>query len=129
MLAWPFPIEPDPEGEKVPPSLPFIVDAHVHLFPDPFFESIWRWFEQFAWSIRYKLKAAEVIDFLLSRGISHIVALHYAHKPGMARMLNAYMADLCSLRPQVTGTATVFPGEEGLPAPYSKRRFNSACTG
>ena len=30
----------------------------------------------------------------------------------MARMLNAYMADLCSLQPQVTGTATVFPGEE-----------------
>ena len=112
MLAWPFPIEPDPEGEKVPPSLPFIVDAHVHLFPDPLFEAIWQWFEQFAWSIRYKLKAGEVIDFLLSRGISHIVALHYAHKPGMARMLNAYMADLCSLRPQVTGTATVFPGEE-----------------
>lgn len=112
MLDWPFPMEHDPEGEKVPPSLPFIVDAHVHLFPDPLFEAIWQWFEQFAWPIRYKLKAAEVIDFLLSRGICHIVALHYAHKPGLARMLNAYMADLCSLRPQVTGTATVFPGEE-----------------
>lgn len=113
MLNWPFPIESDPEGERVSPSLPFIVDAHVHLFPDPLFEAIWQWFERFAWSIRYPLKAPEIIEFLLSRGIGHIVALHYAHKPGIARMLNAYMAELCSLRPQVTGTATVFPGEEG----------------
>jgi uncharacterized protein len=112
VLAWPFPIEPDPEGDKVPPSLPFIVDAHVHLFPDPLFGAIWQWFEGFAWSIRYKLSAADIIDFLLSRGIGHIVALHYAHKPGIARSLNAFMADLCSLRPQVTGTATVFPAEE-----------------
>ncbi|MGO9567028.1 MAG: amidohydrolase family protein [Desulfomonilaceae bacterium] len=116
MLTWPFPIELDPEGEKVPRSLPFIVDAHVHLFPDPLFDAIWKWFEQFAWPIRYRLKAADVIDFLLSRGISHIVALHYAHRPGIARMLNAFMAELCSAHPQVTGTATVFPGEEGARA-------------
>ena len=92
------------------------MDAHVHLFPDPLFEAIWQWFERFAWSIRYPLKAPDIIDFLLSRGIDHIVGLHYAHKPGIARMLNTFMAELCSRHPQVTGTATVFPGEEDAAA-------------
>jgi uncharacterized protein len=116
VVAWPFPLELDPEGEKVPASLPLIVDAHVHLFPDPLFEAIWQWFEGFAWSIRYKLTADDIIEFLLSRGIGHIVALHYAHRPGIARSLNAFMAELCGRYPQVTGTATVFPGEKGARA-------------
>jgi hypothetical protein len=54
-----------------------------------------------------------VIQFLLSRGVSRIVALHYAHKPGMARFLNEYMAGLCRTEPRVIGLATVHPGEEG----------------
>ena len=102
----------DPEGDKLPESLPPVIDAHVHLFPDRLFGSIWQWFEQFGWPIRYQLKAPQVIDFLLSRGINHIVGLHYAHKPGAAVKLNDHMAHLCGLYPQVTGMATVFPGEE-----------------
>jgi predicted TIM-barrel fold metal-dependent hydrolase len=101
----------DEEGEKVPPALPPVVDAHVHLFPDPLFQAIRQWFDQFGWPIRYRLAAPQLVDFLFSRGISHIVALHYAHKPGIARMLNDFMAELCDRYPNVTGTATVFPGE------------------
>jgi predicted TIM-barrel fold metal-dependent hydrolase len=40
------------------------------------------------------------------------VGLHYAHRPGVARELNAYMTKLCRKIPQLTGMATVFPGEE-----------------
>ena len=112
MLQTPLPAMDDLEGKKLPPSLPFVVDAHVHLFPDNLFHSIWEWFDDFGWPIRYRLTAPRVIDFLLSRGVGHVVALHYAHKPGVARMLNAYMADLCRKHPHVTGTATIFPGEE-----------------
>lgn len=103
----------DEEGERIPSSLPRVIDAHVHLFPDPVFEAIWRWFDAYGWRVRYKLTTPKVIDFLLSRGVSHIVALQYAHKPGMARMLNAYMADVCRGEPRVTGLATVLPGEDG----------------
>jgi uncharacterized protein len=39
--------------------------------------------------------------------------LHYAHAAGIARALNRFMADFCRGYPQVTGTATVFPGEQG----------------
>ena len=103
----------DPEGARLPASLPPVVDAHVHLFPDRLFEAIWRWFDTHGWPIRYRLLSEQTIDFLLARGVTHLVALHYAHKPGIAREMNAYMAELCRTRPQVTGMATVFPGEPG----------------
>ena len=112
MLQTPLPALDDPEQSHVPKNLPVVIDAHVHLFPDNLFASIRQWFEKFGWPIRYHLKSSEVIEFLLSRGVHHIVGLHYAHRPGVARELNGYMAKLCRKFPQVTGMATVFPGED-----------------
>jgi uncharacterized protein len=109
----PLPALDDPEGEHLPSQLPPVVDAHVHLFPDRVFEAVWRWFDQYGWPIRYKLHTPEVMRFLFARGVSRVVALHYAHKPGMAAFLNQYMAEVCATDPRVIGLATVFPGEEG----------------
>jgi predicted TIM-barrel fold metal-dependent hydrolase len=50
---------------------------------------------------------------LFERGVTRIVALHYAHKPGLARSMNEFMAALCAKEPRITGLATVFPGEPG----------------
>ncbi len=111
--SLPLPALGDEEGERLPQSLPDVVDAHVHLFPDRLFEAIWQWFDQHAWPVRYRLHSERVVDFLLARGVKHLVALHYAHKGGIARGLNAYMAELCRSRPRVLGVATVFPGERG----------------
>ena len=112
MLQTPLPALDDPEQSHVPKNLPVVIDAHVHLFPDNLMASIWQWFEKFGWPIRYRLKATEVIEFLLSHGVHHIVGLHYAHRPGIARKLNGYMAKLCRNFSQLTGMATVFPGED-----------------
>jgi predicted TIM-barrel fold metal-dependent hydrolase len=90
-----------------------VVDAHVHVFPERVFEALWRWFDTHAWPIRYKLQAREVLNFLFSRGVSRAVALHYAHRPGMARALNDFVAQLCAEEPRLIGLATVLPGEEG----------------
>ena len=104
----------DPEGSYVPKDLPPIVDAHVHIFPSKIFSAVWNWFGEHAWQIRYRLTSAQVFEFLFSRGISRIVALQYAHKPGIAAGLNTYMAQKCrEAGSRVTGLATVFPGEEG----------------
>jgi predicted TIM-barrel fold metal-dependent hydrolase len=74
---------------------------------------VWRWFDDHAWRIRYRMRTRDVFDFLLSRGVRHVVALQYAHKPGIARQLNRYMAERCREHDgRVTGMATVFPGEE-----------------
>jgi hypothetical protein len=101
----------DEEGARVPASLPPVVDAHVHLFPDPVFAAVWRWFDEHGWPVRYKLSTPALIEFLLSRGLQHLVALQYAHKPGIARGLNAYLAQICRAEPRVTGLATVHPAE------------------
>lgn len=111
LLAFPFEAPNDEEGDRVPEGMPFVVDAHVHIFPDRIFESIHKWFDLHAWPIRYRLTAASLLDFLLSRGIGHVIALHYAHKPGIARELNAFAAEVCARFDRVTGMATVFPGE------------------
>jgi predicted TIM-barrel fold metal-dependent hydrolase len=111
MLVLPMPVLDDPEGDSVPAHVLYTVDAHVHLFPDPLFHAIWQWFDHYAWPVRYRLTARDIVDFLLTRGVGHVVALHYAHAPGIARSLNRFMADISSAYPQVTGTATVFPGE------------------
>jgi predicted TIM-barrel fold metal-dependent hydrolase len=103
----------DQEGARVPQGLPPVVDAHVHLFPERLFEAVWRWFDNYGWPIRYKIHSRKVVEFLLSRGIARLVALHYAHKPGMARVLNDYVAEIARAEPRVTGLATVFPGEPG----------------
>ncbi len=113
MPVMPLPGINDFEGHSVPDACLKVVDAHVHLFPDAIFRAMWNWFELYAWPVRYKLTSAEIMQFLSSRGIAHVVGLHYAHKPGIAGGLNRYMADLCAEYPQLTGTATVFPGEKG----------------
>lgn len=110
-LSRPLPALDDVDGVRVDPDLPYVVDSHVHVFPDRVFAAIYRWFETYGWPIRHPLGAADVIDFVLSRGVGHIVALHYAHRPGIARSLNTFLAELVRTRPRVTGVATVFPGE------------------
>jgi predicted TIM-barrel fold metal-dependent hydrolase len=113
MLKTPLPALNDIEDHKIPSSLPFVVDSHVHIFPEGIFKAIWDWFDKYGWPIRYRLTSPDVLNYLLSRGVGHIVALQYAHKSGTARKLNSYMAEICQEFPnKVTGMATVFPGEK-----------------
>ena len=103
----------DQEGPKVPEGLPPVMDTHVHIFPRSIFSAIWKWFDENAWHIRYQMATSQIFEFLLSHGIRHIIALQYAHKPGIARQLNKYMSEKCrEYEGQVTGMATVFPGED-----------------
>jgi uncharacterized protein len=110
-LEKPLPALDDEEGARVPEDFPAVVDAHVHLFPDRLFDAIWRWFDRYGWPIRHKLYTPEVIDFLLSRGVGHLVAFGYAHKPGVADSLNQLLARVSAENPRVTALAAVHPGE------------------
>lgn len=90
-----------------------LIDAHVHLFPDRLIEAIRRWFDQHAWDIQYRLTAEQCIATLAAGGVDRMVALPYAHKPGMAEALNAFTLELSRRHPQVVPCCTVFPGEPG----------------
>jgi len=112
MLKPNMPSVNDQEDPTVPSGLPAVIDAHVHIFPRSMFSAVWKWFDDNGWHIRYQMTSPRVFEFLLSHGIQHIIAFQYAHKPGIANMLNTYMAEKCSLFTNgVTGLATVFPGE------------------
>lgn len=112
MLATPLVGLDDEEGLRVPEGLPPIVDAHVHVFARGLFEAIWRWFDRWGWPIRYKLGADEVATFLRARGVAGMVLLHYAHKPGIARGMNTFVADVARRTPGALGLATVHPDDE-----------------
>ena len=112
MLHPQLPHIDDREGETIPKGFPAVIDSHVHVFPDKIFTAVRQWFDRHAWRIRYQLSTARIFDFLLSRGVGHIVALQYAHVPGIANDLNRYMLAQCHRHPgRITGLATVFPGE------------------
>ena len=76
-------------------GLPRVIDAHVHIFPDKIFSAVRNWFDAYAWKIRYRDSSADLLSFLLNQGVDRIVALQYAHKPGIARSLNQYMSEVC----------------------------------
>jgi hypothetical protein len=42
----------DREGDHLPPGLPRVADAHVHVFPPDLFGAVWQWFDENAWPIR-----------------------------------------------------------------------------
>jgi len=113
MLKKNMPSYDDTEGPQVPAGYPGVIDAHVHLFPHRIASAVWQWFDDNGWPIRYQMTSSEVLEYLLSRGVRHVIALQYAHKPGIAADLNRYMTLKCDeYKGHVTGMATVFPGEK-----------------
>ena len=76
MLKANMPSFNDEEGSKLPDGLPPVIDAHVHIFPGSIFSAIRKWFDENAWHIRYQMTSSGIFEFLLSRGIEHIIGDH-----------------------------------------------------
>ena len=90
-----------------------LIDAHVHLLPDRLMAAIRSWFDTHAWDIRYRQGVDENVAMLRAGGVDRMVALPYAHKPGMARALNDFTREVADRHPSVVPCCTVFPGEDG----------------
>jgi uncharacterized protein len=90
-----------------------IIDFHVHLFPDRLFDSIWKFFEQnYGWRVLHHLYYRECVAFLRQRGIGPIVYSNYAHKPGVARGINAWNLKVLEEIPDMYCFAAYHPGDE-----------------
>jgi predicted TIM-barrel fold metal-dependent hydrolase len=83
-----------------------VIDVHTHLHPPALFAAIRRWFaERSDWDLSGKpTEPREVAAALRAAGVERFVYFSYAHKPGMARELNAWL----------TGTARELGGA-GIP--------------
>lgn len=71
-----------------------LIDIHTHLHPPRLFRAIRRWFaERSTWDLSaHPTEPHEVAATFRRAGVERFVFCSYAHKPGMARELNAWLA-------------------------------------
>ena len=70
-----------------------MIDVHTHLHPPRLFAAIRRWFrERTPWALEHETEPAAVAAALRAAGVERFVFCSYAHKTGMARELNAWLA-------------------------------------
>jgi hypothetical protein len=89
-----------------------IIDFHTHFFPESLYRAIWKWFDDYLWGIQHKVFADELFQKLKSMGISKMVLLNYAHKPGMSQMLNQWTREFADKYPEIIPFGTVHPHDE-----------------
>lgn len=91
-----------------------VIDAHVHGFPDPLFDAIWRYFIKNYWPINYKLYADQASRFLIDKGVSRYTILNYAHKPGISREMNDWTYAFGQQHPDALCFGTIHPQDSYL---------------
>jgi len=71
-----------------------MIDLHTHLHPPRLFAAIRRWFaERSTWKLDHQpSEPADVAAVLRAHGVERFVFCSYAHRVGMARELNAWLA-------------------------------------
>jgi predicted TIM-barrel fold metal-dependent hydrolase len=72
-----------------------VIDFHTHLHPPRLFAAIRRWFAEHSdWKIENQpSEPREVARALAAAGVERFVFFSYAHRPGMARDINAWLAE------------------------------------
>jgi uncharacterized protein len=107
-----------------------VIDVHTHLHPPRLFAAIRRWFaERSPWVIEHLSEPAAVANALRAAGVERFVFCSYAHKPGMAAELNAWLAETSrALHGYGLPLATVHLDDE---APLSdlERALDDGCIG
>jgi predicted TIM-barrel fold metal-dependent hydrolase len=73
-----------------------VIDVHTHLHPPKLFAAIRRWFaERSAWQLGDQpTDPRDVAATLRAAGVERFVFCSYAHKPGLSRELNTWLAQV-----------------------------------
>jgi predicted TIM-barrel fold metal-dependent hydrolase len=96
-------------------GLPGLVDLHVHFLPERMERRVWHHFQHGGplmgngWKIAYEWPVERRLDRLRELGVRHFPALAYAHRPDMARDLNAWTLDFARRTPECLPSATFYP--------------------
>jgi uncharacterized protein len=101
---------------KQKPATAVGVDCHVHLFPDDLFTAIAGWFSKAGWDLPYPCRAEDVVRWMQHFGVESFWALPYAHKGGISRGLNRFIAEFAARHPMVTPFFTVSPLDDDVEA-------------
>jgi hypothetical protein len=95
------------------------VDAHVHLHPERLAGAIERWFAAHGWVNAHSFEPAAVADTLRARNVRRFCFFSYAHRPGMSRELNRWLATTAAALPDAIALGTLHPDD---PGPRRRRR-------
>jgi len=96
-------------------GLPGITDLHVHFMPDRVQQKVWGFFDRLpemgepAWPIAYRYTDEERVRILRDIGVTAFSTLNYAHRPGMAQILNDYSRDFAARYEDAIHSATFYP--------------------
>jgi predicted TIM-barrel fold metal-dependent hydrolase len=94
-----------------PPGFRYI-DVHTHLHPEWLSAAIRRWFVgRPGWDFQYGTEPEWVARFLAEQDVDRFVFFSYAHKPGLARELNAWLHGTAGRLPAGLPLGTVHPGD------------------
>jgi predicted TIM-barrel fold metal-dependent hydrolase len=76
--------------------------------------AIYAWFENVGWQIPNPEDAARILDDVAASGADRALVLVYSHKAGIARPLNAWLADLARRDARVIPVGCVHPDDPDL---------------
>ena len=96
-------------------------DAHVHLHPPRLAAAIEQWFARENWHTAHPFEPAAVAETLSARGVERFCFFTYAHKPGMARDLNQWVAETAARHPQAVALGTLHVDDPDLEATAARR--------
>lgn len=94
-------------------GLPGAIDLHVHFMPERVLRKVWAYFDavgdhglDLRWPITYREHEDARVARLRDLGVRRYGALAYAHRPGMAAWLNAWLAGFAARVPAALHCAT-----------------------
>jgi predicted TIM-barrel fold metal-dependent hydrolase len=107
-----------------------VIDVHTHLHPPALHAAIRRWFaEHSSWVLEHPTEPRAVARALREQGVEHFAFCSYAHKPGMARDLNAWLsATVRELGPGAVPLATVHAADPD-PGGDVRAALRAGCAG
>jgi uncharacterized protein len=92
-----------------------IIDVHTHLMPERLFRAVRAYFHSNLWQPLYEGPTEQLVEQLVSAGVSRFVFMPYAHRGEIARSLNHWVANVqATFSPQAMGFGTFHPDDDGL---------------
>ncbi len=93
------------------------IDVHVHLHPEPLARAIERHFaDHVGWHCAHPFEPDQVVATLARRGVTQFCFFSYAHKPGIARSINEWIAKTAARSPGSVPLGTIHAGDDDLVA-------------
>ena len=96
---------------SVPPRS---IDVHVHLHPERLARAISDVFAREGWHQAHVWDPDHVADTLAAHGIERFCVFSYAHRPGIARSLNAWVAETARRLRSAIPVGTVHAGDADI---------------